>query len=60
MNRFDDLNGSRMIKMLAKNNYLEELDLSSNLLGQETIKNLNLALKFNGIIKSIHLSHNEV
>ena len=60
MNRFDDLNGSRIVKMLAKNNYLEELDLSTNLLGAETVKNLNLALKFNSVIKSIDLSHNEL
>ena len=60
MNRFDDLNGSRIIKMIAKNNYLEELDMSTNLLGNETLKNLNLGLKFNSVIKKIDLSHNEI
>ena len=60
MNRFDDLNGSRIIKMIAKNNYLEELDMSTNLLGSETLKNLNLGLKFNSFIKKIDLSHNEI
>jgi hypothetical protein len=33
MNRLDDKNAARIFKSLGKNDYLEELDLSSNELG---------------------------
>ena len=60
MNRFDDESGARIIKMLCFNNYLDELDLSANQLGEETLKFLQIALKGNNTIKKIDLRHNEI
>ena len=60
MNRFDDENGGRILKMLCFNNYLDEIDLSANQLGEETLKFLQIALKGNNTIKKIDLRHNEI
>ena len=43
--------------MLAKNKFLEELDLSTNKLGRETVANMHLGLKYNNTIRIINLSH---
>ena len=47
MNRIDDYNGSKIIKLIAKNEYLEELDLSANDLGQ--LVRINLITIFKNI-----------
>jgi hypothetical protein len=60
MNRLDDVAGARITKMLSRNKYLIELDLSNNLLGQETLNNLHISLKFNNTIKVVNLCHNEI
>ena len=60
MNRLDDESGGRILKMLCFNNYLKEIDLSSNQLGQETIKFLQIALKGNNTMRKIELCHNDV
>ena len=60
MNRFDDESGGRILKMLCFNNYLDEIDLSANQLGEETLKFLQIALKGNNTIKKIDLRHNEI
>lgn len=46
--------------MLAKNHFLEELDLSTNKLCSETLNNLHLALKYNNYIRIINLGHTEI
>ena len=46
--------------MLAKNIYLDELDLSTNKLGKETIHNLHIALKYNNSIKKISFCNSDV
>ena len=60
MNRLDDESGGRILKMLCFNNYLKEIDLSSNQLGQETIKFLQIALKGNNTMRKIELCHNDI
>ena len=60
MNRLDDESGGRILKMLCFNNYLDEIDLSANQLGEETLKFLQIALKGNNTIKKIDLRHNEI
>jgi Ran GTPase-activating protein (RanGAP) involved in mRNA processing and transport len=60
MNRLDDVAGARITKMLSRNKFLIELDLSNNLLGQETLNNLLISLKFNNTIKIVNLCHNEI
>lgn len=60
MNRLDDESGGRILKMLCFNNYLDELDLSANQLGEESVKFLLIALKGNSTIKKIDLRHNEM
>jgi hypothetical protein len=60
MNRFDDESGGRILKMLCFNNYLDEIDLSANQLGEESLKYLQIALKGNNTIKKIDLRHNEI
>ena len=46
MNRFDDQNGSLILKSLTKNSLMEELDLSSNELGLFVLKKMNFFLFF--------------
>ena len=46
--------------MLCFNNYLDEIDLSANQLGAESLKFLAIALKGNNTIKKIDLCHNEI
>jgi Ran GTPase-activating protein (RanGAP) involved in mRNA processing and transport len=58
MNRIDDDKGGEMIRQLEKNVFLEELDVSSNYLGEKTARELSIALKFNKTIRIIDLSKN--
>ena len=69
MNRIDDISGAKIFKSLAKNEFLEELDLTSNLLAQnvflfylqfQTTNSLVYALKNNKFIKVIDLSNTNV
>mgnify|MGYP003291448457 CR=1 FL=1 len=60
MNRIDDQNGARIIKMIAKNNYLEELDLSTNEIGPEFVESSKESLKFNNTLKQLNISYTNV